>query len=58
MINDKLSETKITHKGYIVTSDERITPTRYNQLYDELILKEKQFAAMIYYQRDLEGRYP
>lgn len=53
-----LAETRITQKGFINTSDERITPTRLHQLYEELRDKQKRLAGLIYFQKDLEGRYP
>jgi hypothetical protein len=45
-----------TFSKYIIIDDD-MTPTRNHQIHDELMDMEKEFGAMLYYQKDMEGRY-
>lgn len=53
----EIKKEKIQIIGNAVFVSEEITPTRYHQLWDEFKEKEKEFGAMLYSQKDLEGRY-
>jgi len=53
-----VKEILINYNGSILINGDGTTPTRMHQLYEEIIKAEKEFAAMIYFQKDREGRYP
>lgn len=53
-----VKEPIVTYGGSFLINADGTTPTRMHQLSDEIMKLEKEFAAMIYFQKDMEGRYP
>ena len=53
-----VKEPLVMYGSSFLINKDGMTPTRRHQLYEEVMKAEKEFAAMIYFQRDMEGRYP
>ena len=50
---EQVKEDLIRVKGEFLPTASK-SPTRNHQIFDELLMKEKRFASLIYMQRDLE----
>ena len=52
-----MADKMMSYKGAYIVSDEML-PVRNHQIYEELLQFQKEFAGMIYYQKDRDGRIP
>ena len=52
-----MEETMIAYRNEYLISDTMI-PTRSHQAYEELLQFQKEYASMIYFQKDRDGRIP
>lgn len=55
MITEKYKLHRV-HNHFLIDRD--ITPTQNNQIFEEMLELEREFGAMMRFQRDLDGRIP